>query len=348
MIRHTMTAAAVSLAVAAGAGAASAQDSVRWRVASAFPTTMSHLGTSGPEFVEMLKRISGGNIDLRLYEPNALVPPLGIFDAVAAGSVNAGWTSAGYHVGKFPEVVMFSSFPFGPGPAEYLAWMKHGGGIELYQELYAKHNVMVMPCLLISPEAGGWFNKEINSVEDLRGLKMRFAGYGGKVMERVGVSTQLLAPGDIYQALDLGAIDAAELSMPAIDLSAGFEEVAEYYYFPGWQQQTTFHEFIINMDLWNGLSDQQQAQIETACDAQLTRSLAHAGYLNMQAMAGLRERGTVEIREYPDEVIEHLREAWHALLDEEVESNPEFARIWQSYQDFRETYDAWNSIAHVE
>jgi len=341
--RSLSVASAVAVVALAAANPALAADKThRWKMASAFPSTLTHLGTTGKPFAEQVQKLSNGTLRIRFYEPNALVPPLEIFDAISKGSIDAAWTSPGYHLGKFPAISMFSSIPFGPAEAEFLAWMKYGGGLELYQATYAKHNVMGIPCLLIPPEAGGWFNKEINSVADLRGLKMRFAGFGGKVMEKLGVSTQLLAAGDIYPALELGTIDATEFSMPAIDIGVGLNQVAKYYYFPGWQQQATLHELLINMDRWKELSDSQQTQIKAACDANLVNTMAHGAVLNMQAMEELKKKG-VEIRRYPDEVIAAMRKAWAEVLEELQSASPDFKEAWESFAKFHEGYTAWNA-----
>ncbi|OZG69701.1 C4-dicarboxylate ABC transporter, partial [Hahella sp. CCB-MM4] len=151
-------------------------------------------------------------------------------------AVEAGWSTPGYWAGRVPALQLLAAVPFGPQAPEYLAWLKFGGGQEFLDELYEPHNIKSIICAVIAPEASGWFRNEINSVEDLRGLSMRFFGLGAKVMERMGVSTQLLAGGDIFPALELGTIDATEFSMPAIDLNLGFYQVASYYYFPGWHQ----------------------------------------------------------------------------------------------------------------
>lgn len=341
----TLVAAGVSLATAHSALAA--DKTFRWKMASAFPSTLTHLGTTGKPFAEQVEKLTNGTVRMRFYEPNALVPPLEIFDAVSKGSVDAAWTSPGYHLGKFPAISMFSSIPFGPGEAEFLAWMKHGGGVQMYQATYAKHNVMGIPCLLIPPEAGGWFNKEIKTVADLRGLKMRFAGFGGKVMEKLGVSTQLLAPGDIYPALELGTIDATEFSMPAIDIGVGLNQVAKYYYFPGWQQQATLHELLINMDRWKELSASQQAQIQSACDANLINTLAHGGVLNMKAMKELKTKG-VQVRRFPPEVIAAMRKAWDEVLIELQAASPDFKTAWESYKSFHQDYAAWNENNRID
>ena len=204
------------------AGLAQAEDErVRWNMASWFPSNLTQLGTLGKSMVDRLDRISGGNIQIKFFEPNALIPAKECFDAVAAGSVDACWSTPGYWYGKEPALAMFAAVPFGPRAGEYLGWIYYGGGYELWDAIYEPHGLKSLPCGVIAPEASGWFRKEINSIEDLAGLKMRFFGLGAKVMEKIGVSTQLIAGGDIFPALERGSIDATEYSMPAIDLNLG-------------------------------------------------------------------------------------------------------------------------------
>jgi TRAP-type mannitol/chloroaromatic compound transport system substrate-binding protein len=205
------------LLAGANAGEATA-DRVNWKMGSAFPSKLVQLGSGGVNLSERLEAMSGGDIRIRFYEPHALVPPLEMFDAISAGSLDAAWSTPGYWFGKEKSLALFAAVPFGP---------------------YAKHNIKALICGVIAPEASGWFRKEINSTDDLKGLKMRFFGLGAKVMEKIGVSTQLIAGGDIYPALERGSIDATEYSMPAIDLDLGFYQIAKHYYFPGWHQQST-------------------------------------------------------------------------------------------------------------
>ena len=181
--------------------------------------------------------------------------------------------------------------PFGPGLGEYLAWMKHGGGEQLMQALYAKYNIHSVMCHLIPPEASGWFRKEIKTLEDLKGLKMRFFGLGANVMQKLGVSTQLLQAGEIFQALQLGTIDATEFSMPVMDLSLGFHQVAKFYYFPGWHQQATVGDLIINKAKWDTLSPTQKAIVEAACDQTTLRGMSLGESLQPKALAEIERQG---------------------------------------------------------
>ena len=325
----------------------SAQDErIRWKMGSAFPSSLVQLGSGGVRLSERLEAMSGGNIEIRFFEPNALVPPLEMFDAISAGSLDAAWSVPGYWFGREPALALFSAVPFGPSSGEFLAWIYHGGGHELMDEIYAKHNIKSLICGVIAPEASGWFRTEIKSVDDLAGLKMRFFGLGGKVMEKVGVSTQLLAGGDIYPALERGSIDATEFSMPAIDLDLGFYQVAKHYYFPGWHQQSTLFELMMNMDKWNALSAQQQAMIEGACQANVAAMLAEGEAIQFTAMKELQEKG-VTLHRWPDEVLATLEGAWTEVAVELAAEDESFKKSWESLQGFRENYAIWKDLGYL-
>lgn len=324
-----------------------AGDPVKWKMQSAYPGSLVQLGTSGKDFAEQVKRISGGDFKIRFYEPNALVPALEILDAVKAGSIDAGWASAGFWAGKIPAAAFFGSVPFGPGSGEYMAWVDYGGGQEIWDSLYEPHGIKGLPCAMLAPEASGWFRSEISSVDDLKGLKMRFFGLGARVMEKLGVSTQLLAPGDIFPALERGTLDATEFSQPAIDLNLGFYQVAKHYYFPGWHQQSTYLELLVNLDKWNALSDSQRAQIETACRANIQKTIAEGEAIQIAALKTLEEKG-VQIHQWPPEIVETLDAAWRDVAAEEAAKDPDFKKVWDSLSTFREDYQTWNSLAYLK
>ena len=199
-------------ALALGVGLAGAANAEQWNFQSTYAGSLTQLGTLGKYVAEQLKVVTDGEIELVFQEPGALVPALEVFDAVASGAVEAGWSTPGYWAGKVPALQLMAAVPFGPQAGEYIAWMKFGGGNELFTEIYEKYGIHSVPSGIIAPEASGWFRNEIKSVDDLKGLKMRFFGLGAKVMEKMGVSTQLLAGGDIFPALELGTIDATEFS----------------------------------------------------------------------------------------------------------------------------------------
>jgi TRAP-type mannitol/chloroaromatic compound transport system substrate-binding protein len=334
----------MSLALATSA---EAQKKVRWKMHSAFSSKLPIIGTGAKKLEEVIERTSDGSLQLKFFEPNALVPGIGYFDPVAQGSIEAAWGTPGYVVGKVPALAFFSAVPFGPSPGEYIAWMNYGGGNELYDELVGQFGVKGLICSIISPEASGWFRKEIKGAEDMTGMKMRFFGLGAKVMEKFGVSTQLLAAGDIYPALELGTIDATEFSMPAIDEGLGFFQVAKHYYFPGWHQQTTLGDLVMNKAKFDELSDQHKAIIEVACGFMQNWNLAHGEAIQGSAISRMQEKG-VTIHKWSDDMLKKYEAAWNEVAAEEASKDPVFKRVKESYDKFRAEYAVWKDNGYLK
>jgi TRAP-type mannitol/chloroaromatic compound transport system substrate-binding protein len=326
---------------------ADAQERVRWRMHSAYAHAMPVAGATAFNIGEDIKLLSGGSFDIRVFEPGALVAGTQYYDAVSEGAMDAAYGSPGFNVGKNSAYAFFAAVPFGPGAGEMLAWLRHGGGLELAQEFYARDNIHMIPCGILPPESGGWFRKEINTLEDLRGIKMRFLGLGAKVMEEFGVSTQLLAPGEIYQALELGTLDGAEQSVPAIDRGLGFYQIAKFNYFPGWHQQSTVQELLINLDSWNKLGDAQKAMIELSCDRALVTQFAD-GEAGQYDIMKQNEADGVAIKMWPEEMLAAFSTAWDKVLKQEAEQNADSARVWDSLVAFREDYKVWGERAYLK
>lgn len=336
-------------ALALTAPLAQAQDRVLLKTPVAFSTELPGLGSPIPRVAEQLDLMSDGNMRMRVYEPDALVAPFEILDAVSSGKINSGYTTAGYWSGKIPAAPLFSAVPFGPEAGEYMAWLYYDDGMDLYQEMYdqAGYNVKVMPCAIIAPETAGWFPKEINEPADLEGLKMRFFGLGGKVMQRMGVATSLLPGGEIFPAIEQGAIDATEFSMPAIDARLGFHKLVKYNYFPGWHQQATIFELLVNKDTWNDMSDQHQAILSNACKASVTDSYAEGEAIQADALIENVEEHDVEIKKFNDEMLAAFEENWRAVAKEEAANNEFFAKVYNDLRDFREKYEIWKENAFL-
>ncbi|WP_374764558.1 TRAP transporter substrate-binding protein [Yunchengibacter salinarum] len=324
-----------------------ALQAVDWRLSSTYPSTLLQIGTMGKKLTEKLSALSGGRMKLNFHEPGVLAPPFETFDAVSYGAIEAGWSTSGYWAGKEPALQLFSAVPFGPRAAEYLAWFDHGGGRELFEEIYHRHNIHGLICGLTPPEAAGWFREPINSAADFKGRKIRFFGLGGKVLEKLGAAPQLIPGGEIFQALELGAIDGTEYAMPAVDYRMGFYQVAKHYYFPGWHQQSTFFELIINLDSWRGLSDHQQLIIETACSANVRAGLSEGEALQTEAMQKLEAKGVI-FHTFSNETLAALRQAWQEVLTDLKAQDETFARVWASLQAFREKYDAWEKRGYLD
>ena len=330
------------------APAARAAQKVTLQTSSAFPTSLALIGEGAVTLADKVTRVSGGTLELKIFEPGALVPALEAIQAVSKGSVDAAWSTAGYFAGTDVTYNFFTAVPFGPDAPEYLAWMYFGGGLELADEMFRAHNVKYMPCSISPPEASGWFRKEIKTLDDLKGLKMRFFGLGGRVMDKMGVATQLLAGGDIFQALQLGTIDATEFAMPVMDESFGFYQVAKYYYFPGWHQPASILGLFVNLDRWNGLSDQHQAILETSCGDMVRYILARGEALQSPAMTRMRDKHGVKIMYWPPEFLKAYENAWKEVVAEESKDNAQFRKVYASYSKFRQEFKLWGENGYLK
>ncbi|MFD3191836.1 TRAP transporter substrate-binding protein [Sedimentitalea sp. HM32M-2] len=347
-MKRTLTSLTVAASLMA-APAAMAADKMLLKTPIAFSTSLPGLGSPIPRVAEQLDLMSGGTLRMKVYEPGKLVPPFEILDAVSSGKINSGYTTAGYWAGKIPAAPLFSAVPFGPEAGEYMAWLYYGNGMSLYQEMYdqAGYNVKVLPCAIIAPETSGWFAKEINSPEDLNGLKMRFFGLGGKVMQKLGVATSLLPGGEIFPALEKGAIDATEFSMPAIDARLGFHKLVKFNYFPGWHQQATVFELLINKDVWNEATDQHKAIIENACKASMADSFAEGEAIQHAVLIDNVENNGVSIKQWNDEMLATFRSTWDEVAAEEAAGNAFFARVLGDMTEFRDGYSVWKENAFL-
>jgi TRAP-type mannitol/chloroaromatic compound transport system substrate-binding protein len=338
--RTALTGVALALTIAATTDA-SAQERVRWKMQSAFPSSLVHLGTSGVRFAKNIERVSGGNFEIKFYEPGALVPALECFDAASKGSVEACWTTPGYHTGKIPALAFFTTVPFGPPYGEFFAWKKFHGGDEIKNEIYAEHGLYSIDVFAIGPETSGWFREEITSLDQLKGLKMRFFGLGAQVMQKMGVSTQLLAGADIYPALERGVIDATEFSMPDIDIDLGFYQIAKNNYYPGWHQQTSVSELLMNKAAWEALDDQHKAMIELAAGESITYTYAETEAKNPAAMNSMKSQYGVTNRRWTDDELAAFEKAWLEVIEEQSAADPVFKKVADSYLAWRKEYKPW-------
>ena len=337
--RAGIVAMAAVVATAMGSGDADAKK-IRWKMHAAFGQNVAVLGPPPHRIADAVRRMSGGDFDIKVFEPGALAGGYAYYDPVSQGAFEAAWGTSGANQGKNSAFAFVSTWPFGPAAPEFIAWFKYGGGQQIAEELYARDNIKFLLCGMIPPETSGWFRMEITSLDQLKGLKMRFFGIGAKVMQKFGVSTQQLAGGDIYPALELGTIDATEFSMPAIDRSYGFYQIAKYNYFPGWHQQSTSNEMLINMDKWNALPDEYQAMLETACDASITQMIADGEASQFEAMLA-NEADGVHNMIWPQEILDQLEAAWNEVLAEEIAANPDVKILWDSFSKFHEGYQVW-------
>jgi len=333
---------AASLAGLAGVSGASAEDPVSLTAQSAWPFVFPASGRDAEHFATTINAASGGSIEVDLHNAGKLVPSLEIFDAVQRGTLDAGYTSPLYVAGKFPAVQLFGGVPFGPDALEYIGWIYNGGGLDIWREIYAKQGVVTVPCGLMESESGGWYKTEINSKEDIEGLKLRFAGLAGEVMKKMGASVVLLSGGDIYPNLERGVIDGTEFSMPAIDKIVGFDKIVKNYYVPGWHQPAAINELIINKAKWDAMSDAQRALIELACRETMMWGVTSTLTENAEAIAGFKENG-VEIRQFPPELIEAFRVATDEVMAEQAEKDADFKRVHDSLTAYRAANANWSA-----
>ena len=319
-----------------------AQDRVKWKMQSAFGGQLVHLGTSGVRFSKNIDRLSSGKFEIKFFEPGALVPALECFDAASKGSVESCWTTPGYHTGKLgPGVAFFTAVPFGPQIGEFLAWKKFGGGNAIRDAKYAEFGLVAVDNFCIGPETSGWFKKPVNNLDELKGMKMRFFGLGARVMQKMGVSTQLLAGADIYPALEKGVIDATEFSMPDIDQNLGFYQIAKNNYYPGWHQQVSCSELLMNADAFNKLPDNYKAMIEMAAGESIMATYANTEAKNPAAMNNMLAKFGVTNHRWPDSTLATFEKAWVEVVKEESAKDPFFKEIAESFYSFRDEYRGW-------
>ena len=337
----------VALVAALDAGA---QERVRWKMSSAWGAQVPVLGSTGVAFSKRISQMSDGNFEIKFHEPGALVPGAKEFEPVAKGAIEAGWTTPGYHTHVFGgAVAFFTAVPFGPSLGEFQAWKQFGGGNELREELYNAHGVTAIDNFCIGPETSGWFREEvINPAEYFKGLKMRFFGLGAQVMQKMGVSTQLLAGADIFPALEKGVIDATEFSMPITDIKYGFHQVATFNYFPGWHQQISCSELIMNKEKYDALPEAYKAMIAAAAAEQVLVGYAETEATNPTAMMEMASKHGVKVRRWDDETLATLERAWLEVLAEQSASDPVFKKIADSYLAFRESYRIWGDAQSLD
>ena len=344
---HNQTPTQTSASANNGAGSPQVSKAeLNWRIPVAFNSNLPGLGDNILYVAEALSAATGGRLDFEVYEPGEIVPAFSIVDAVRDNKVEAGYTWLGYDQGKIPASALLGAVPFGMEPWEYSAWWFEAGGEALAQSLYAKHGVHILLCGIIGPATAGWFSKPINALSDVEGLKIRFAGLGGRVISELGASVTMLPGGEIFQALEKGAIDATEYSLPNVDQQLGFNRVAKLNYFPGWHQPSTSAHLAINAKRWNALAAADQAAIELSCTAGVTRNLARAESLQGGIIAGFPEIG-VTAGKLPDALLRELRAVTEQVLAEEAAKDADFAAILESQESFRADYAHWKKLAYL-
>ncbi len=322
----------------AGSGdeAGRSRETFRWNLVTSWPPGLPGLGLGAENLAKRIEKASSGRLKIRVYAGGELVPALEVFDAVRAGTAQMGHDAAYYHRGKVPAAQYFTAIPFGLNANEMNAWLYYGGGFAMWQELYAEFGLVPFPAGQTGVQMAGWFNKEINSVDDLRGLRMRIPGLGGEVMQRAGATQVTVPASEIFTSLQTGAIDAAEWVGPYNDLSLGLHKAARYYYYPGWHEPGPLIECIVNREAWESLPEDLQAIVATTCQAINLDIQAEYIYGNAQALAELMKEPRLELREFPPDVLELLAGHAKAVLDELSARDPWAKRLQDSVTPFLE------------
>ena len=343
----TGVAACAFLAVSTATPAVSEElDSVKWAVPISFSSKLTALGDTLPWVAEQINKASGGKVQFEVFEPNALIPALAIFESASQGQIEAGYSFMGYERGQVPASALFGAMPFGLEPSEFAAWMYFAGGKELLEETFEPYGVHPIFCGTISPEAAGWFKFPIESVDQLAGLKFRAASLGGEILKEVGMSVTVLPGGELYQALETGVLDATEFSLPTVDEQLGFYQVAKFYHLPGWHQPSTSQYLYINMDVWNDLNDTTKALIETTCTAGVTMAIAKSEALQGPALTRFEELG-VTAKRLPDPVLQTFRDATEVVMKRESEKDAQFKKVYESMKAFQEAHRPWKELGYL-
>ena len=317
----------------------------RWKLITTWPKNLPGLGVAPERLAEHLRKMSNGRLDIKVYGAGELVGAFEIFDAVSQGTAEMGHGAAYYWRGKLPAAAMFATVPFGMNAQEMNGWLHHGGGMALWRELYAPFNLKPFAAGNSGVQMAGWFNKEINSVDDLIGLKMRIPGLGGEVLARAGGVPVSLPGGEVYTALQTGVIDATEWVGPYNDLALSLHSAAKYYYYPGWHEPGPTLEAIVNIDAWSSLPPDLQAMVDTATRAINDDMLSEFTARNNAALTTLRTEHGVELRALPQDVIDRLREVSKTVVAESAQGDPLAEKIHRSYMTFLEQARAYHKIS---
>ena len=329
----------------AGAPAVHAQSKHQWKMVTTWPKNFPGMGTGANKLAKAITEMSGGRIEVKVYGAKELVPAFEIFDAVSRGTAEMGHGASYYWKGKSEAAQFFAAVPFGLTAQEMNGWLYYGGGMELWQEIYADFNLVPTAAANTGVQMGGWFNKAINSLDDLKGLKMRIPGLGGEVLSRLGGTPVSLPGGEIFTSLQSGAIDATEWVGPYNDLAFGLYKAAKHYYYPGWHEPGTTLESFINKDAYDALPKDLQAIVTAACKAANIDLLSEYTARNNEALDTLVNDHGVDLRRFPDPVLKEL----HAVADEVVaeiaEKDAMSKKVYQSFQGFRDQVVAWSEVS---
>ncbi len=330
-----------------GAPSVRTRQRVTWRLASSFPRGLDAIWGSAEALGEITSELTGGNFNIRAYPAGEIVPGLQVMDAVQSGTAQVGHSVSYYYTGKNPALAFDSGVPFGMTARQQDAWRSQGGGDQVMGRIFSDFGIIHFPAGNTGGQMGGWFRREVNSTEDLRGLRMRIPGLGGDVMDRMGVTVQVLAGGDIYPALERGAIDATEWVGPYDDLKLGFHRAADYYYYPGWWEPCASMSYMVNRAAWDQLSSEYQAVFRVAAQTSARRMLETYDAKNPAALAELVEDHNVQLRPFSDDIMALARSASVEILEEYAAQDPAYREAYDHWRSFRDASFRWFRTAEL-
>lgn len=325
-------------------GAVTPAQTFQWKLVTSWPKNFPGLGTAPEKFSKMVDEMSAGRLKVKVYGAGQLVPALEVFDAVSRGTAEMGHSGAYYWKGKSPAAQFFTSVPFGLTAQEMNGWIQYGGGMEIWQELYAPFNLIPLSGGNTGVQMGGWFNKEINSIDDLEGLKMRIPGLGGEVLARAGGTPVTLPGAELFTALQTGAIDATEWVGPYNDLAFGLHKAAKYYYYPGWHEPGSMMEFTVNKQAFETLPKDLQAIVKVATRAVNQDMLDEYTARNNYALKELIGKHKVELRAYPKDVLMKLRNLSDEVLLEVAEKDAMTKKVYESFIAYKNNIQDYHSL----
>jgi len=313
---------------------------VRWRLASSFPRSLDTLFGSSNVLAEQVKLMTNGNFQIKVHPAGELVPPFEVLDSVQQGSIQIAQSASYYFIGKNPALAFDSTVPFGMTSRQQSAWLHTGGGLELIHELFSDFNIINFPAGNTGAQMGGWFKKEVHSMQDMQGLRMRIPGMGGKAMARMGVAVQNIPGGEIYTSLERGAIDATEWVGPYDDEQLGLHEVAPFYYYPGWWEPGPSLSFFVNKDEWNRLPSDYKAVFKAACRVAEANMQARYDTQNPQALARILAKG-IQLRPFAKDILDAAFTASQELLEEYSSKDKSFNKVFSAWKKAKEQSFTW-------
>ncbi len=338
-------AAAAAAITTIGAPAVIAKKHYRWKMVTTWPPKLPVLQDGAERLAKRIEELSDGRLKIEVFAGGELVPPFGTFDAVSAGTVEAGCAAAYYWAGKMPASQWFAAVPFGLNAQGMCAWFHGGNAQKLWEETYAPFNVIPRPGGSTGVQMGGWFNKKINTLDDYKGLKMRIPGLGGKVVARAGGTVVLAPGGEIFTNLERGVIDATEWVGPLHDLRMGFYQAAKYYYYPGWHEPGTYLEYLFNKKAYESLPKDLQHIIDAACMEIENWTLAQFDARNGAALQTLITKHKVKLIKFPDQVLEGLRKLAEEVVEEEANKDPQARKVHEDFKKFQKIVGTWGTIS---